>query len=91
MNTIIIKWKTTSGSPNDTIYYINDSQIGVGNEGFDKILEIIRVNENIKVVLKIAHITSLGGDSLIDILPFKDRFNELKEVLGTNKLIYEFI
>lgn len=91
MDKIIIKWETTFESPTNPTYYINDSQIGVGNEGFDKILEIIKANKSIKVVLQIEHISSLGGDSLLDILPFKDRFNELEKMLGTNKLIYEFI
>lgn len=91
MDKIVIKWETTFGSPTNPTYYINDSQIGVGNEGFNKILEIIKANKGIKVVLQIEHISSLGGDSLLDILPFKDRFNELEKMLGTNKLIYEFI
>ena len=87
---MIIRWEISSEDPPNTIYFVNDSKIGTNDIGFDKILKIIRLNKKIKVVIKISHISSLGGHSLINTLPFKDRFDELKNALGTNKLIYEF-
>jgi len=90
MKTITIRWDTASGNPPTSMYFVNDCPVGENNIGFDKILDIIRTNNEIKVILKIGQISSLGGDSLRNSFPFKKRFQELKEALGTNKLIYEF-
>jgi len=72
------------------MYFIDDSQVGEGDEGFDKILQAIRTHKNARVTLKIQYNSSFGGNSLKDSLPFARRFDELTEALGRRKLIYEF-
>ena len=84
-----IKWEHPGGDPAHVMYYVDDSPVGVDNEGFDRILDAIRLNNNVQVTLRIRNV-SVGGESLIDTLPFRERFNELREALGHSKLIYEF-
>ena len=86
----MIRWDFTGGDPPRVMYYVDDSPVGEDNSGFDRILDLIRSRKNIQVTLKIDRTSSLGGGSLVDSLPFRERFNELREELGENKLIYEF-
>jgi len=88
MKTITISWEPVAA--NHTIYSIDGSAVGEDNIGFDKILETVRSNRGIQVTLKIRGMSSLGGESLIDSFPFSDRFDELTEALGENKLNFEF-
>ena len=90
MNKMTISWEMNPGDPPHTIYIVNGLSVGEDNPGFDKILDMIRSSEKIEVILKINQISSLGGDSLINTFPFKDRFTELRKALGKNKLVYEF-
>jgi hypothetical protein len=90
MKTITVRWETAPGDVRHVMYFIDDSPVGEDDNGFNKILETIRKHKKIQVTLKIQSIPSLGGSPLIDSFPFKKRFNELKETLGENKLIYEF-
>jgi hypothetical protein len=87
---LTLRWKLIPGDPPHTMYYIDDSPVGEDDNGFDRILDVIRSHKNIRVILKIQSISSLGGSSLKDSLPFRERFNELREALGENQLIYEF-
>lgn len=88
MKTITISWKPLDA--NRTLYSIDGSPVGEDNIGFDEILKTVRSNRKIQVTLQIRGTSSLGGESLIDSLPFSDRFNELTEALGENNLIFEF-
>lgn len=91
MQTMTIRWELVPEDIHRVMYFIDDSPVGENDEGFNKILETIRMYSNIKVTLKIQSISSLGGHSLKESLPFRERFDELRKILGENKLVYDFI
>jgi hypothetical protein len=90
MKAFTIRWEITLGDPPCVTYYVDESPVGEDDNGFDRILNMIRSHKNTQVTLKIQYIYSLGGGNLIDSLPFRKRFNELREALGENKIIYDF-
>ncbi|MGI0484855.1 hypothetical protein ACN4EK_05405 [Pantanalinema rosaneae CENA516] len=87
---MIISWEYNREEPPHILYYVDDFFTGEDNAGFDKILEMVRLSKDTQATLKINYINSLGGDSLINSFPFRDRFDELRDALGQKKLIYEF-
>ncbi|MGA9365508.1 MAG: hypothetical protein WBW16_14185 [Bacteroidota bacterium] len=89
MKTMTVRWEHAPGDIHHVMYFIDNSPVGEDDEGFDKILDTIRTYKNIQVTLIIQH-TPSGGNTLEDSLPFRERFDELIEALGKNKLIYEF-
>jgi hypothetical protein len=91
IKTTTISWEFVAGDTHRVMYFLDDAPIGEDNEGFNRILDTLRTHINIRVILKIQSVSSLGGNSLIGSLPFRDRFNELREVVGENKLVYEFV
>jgi len=90
MKSIRIRWETTQGNLSHNVYFVNDSPVGEDQIGFDKILDLIKINKEADVILQIRQISSLGGNNIVDTLPFKDRFAELKKALGSRSLTYEF-
>ncbi|HEY5602066.1 MAG TPA: hypothetical protein VIM41_03075 [Gammaproteobacteria bacterium] len=90
MNRLTISWETTGAGSVPVMYYVDGVAAGLDNSGFDVVLDQIRARRNVQVVLQIRHMPSLGGDSLINCLPFKDRFEEFRESLGGNQFIYQF-
>lgn len=90
MKSLTIRWEPVPHHPQRIIYYVDDAPVGEDDAGFDKVLDAIRTHEHSGVTLKIGNSGSLGGASLKDSFPFRERFNELREALGENKLIYEF-
>jgi hypothetical protein len=90
MKTITISWEVVPTDVHDVMYFIDGSLVGEDDVGFDKILDTIRTHKNIRATLKIRSVSSLGGETLIDSFPFRKRFDELREALGENELIYEF-
>jgi hypothetical protein len=87
--TMTIRWELAPGDIHRVMYFIDDSPVGEGDEGFDKILDRIRLHKNIQVTLKVQDL-ALAGGSLIDSFPFRERFNELSEELRDNSVRYEF-
>jgi hypothetical protein len=90
MKTITVRWERTRGDPPSVAYYLDGEPVGEGDAGFDKILDVIRSHDEIQVNLKIGEAISLGGGSLGDTFPFRERLDELREALGENRLVYEF-
>ena len=89
LKSMTIRWEVVPGNPAQVMYYVDDSPVGRDNEGFDQILDAIRSNKNMSATLRIRSVSE-GGKSLIASLPFRERFTELKEALGENKLTYDF-
>lgn len=89
MKTMTIRWEHPRGDLAHVTYYIDDSPVGEDNLGFDQILDAIRSNKNMSATLRIRSVSE-GGESLIASLPFRERFTELTEALGENRLIYDF-
>jgi len=89
LKSITIRWEVVPGNPAQVMYYVDDSPVGRDNEGFEQVLDAIRSNKNVQVSLRIRNV-SVGGESLIASLPFRERFTELREALGENKLTYDF-
>jgi hypothetical protein len=85
---IEISWDLAD-DPRQTIYFVNGSPVGQGDGGFDRILELIRLNKAAQVTLRITRL-SLGGGDIKSSTPFADRFNELEEALGERKMALEF-
>lgn len=90
MKELRISWELTPEAPARPAYYVNDSPVGEGGEGFDRILDLVRSHKNVRVILHVRQMTSLGGGSLEESFPFADRLDELRKELGENKLVYEF-
>jgi hypothetical protein len=90
MKTLPLRWELRPGNPPHVMYYVDNSPLGEDDSGFDKILDMIRSRKNIQLALRMQYISPLGGGDLIDSLPFRNRFNELIEELGENKITYEF-
>ena len=89
METMTIRWERAPDVQH-VRYFIGDVSVGENDAGFDKILDTVRARKNVRVVLKIQHNPSLGGNALRDTLPFKARFDELEKAVSGNKLVYEF-
>jgi hypothetical protein len=90
MERLTIRWESVPQDPQRIVYYVDDFAVGEDDNGFDKVLEAVRTYKNRGVTLKIGNAGSLGGGSLIDGLPFRERFNELAEAAGEDNLIYDF-
>lgn len=71
-----ISW-SNSEVGNDVIYYVNEAEVGQGDAGFNIILSAVKENPELKVVITMTKVTSLGGDSLRNTLPFSARYDEL--------------
>jgi hypothetical protein len=90
MESLTIRWEGCAGEPARTTYLVNDTAVGEDDSGFDRVLEIIRSQQDAKVILKIVSISSFGGKSLIDTLPFSNRFEEFRSSVGAKGYVYEF-
>lgn len=90
MASVEIRWEPVPGNPSDVRYYVDDSPVGEGDAGFDAVLSTLRSRTDSDVVLKVERQSSLGGDDLIDTLPFGKRFNELREAAGDARILYAF-
>ena len=91
MKTLTIRWEPAPGNPERTKYYVDETEVGDDDAGFDKIIELIRSDQDVEVILKIQGLHSaLGGGSLRDSMPFGQRIEELTEALGANQLTYDF-
>lgn len=90
MKELRISWELTPEAPARPAYCVNGSPVGAGDEGFGRILGLVRSHVDARVVLHVRQLTSLGGGSLEESLPFGDRLDELRKELGGRKLVYEF-
>ncbi len=84
-----ISWEIQSLNPLIVIYFVDSVSVGEKDGGFDKVLERVKTSKSRNVTLKIKGAISLGGSSLEDNFPFKERFHEFKAALGTKALLYE--
>lgn len=87
---ITISWKITSDSPPDTIYYLNDIEVGLNDIGFDKILEHLSISKTSKVIIKMTGEFPLDSGSLERSLPFYNRIDEFNNALNKKDLVYKF-
>ena len=86
-----VSWSADPAFPGHVTYYMDTVSVGIDDVGFEALLSEIRSRPGIRVVLVVNQPGSLGGQSLIDSLPFKDRFAELTSLLGPNDLSFEFL
>jgi hypothetical protein len=84
-----ISWQADREDVSHITYFINSGRVGEDDEGFEKILQAINNEPSAEVIIKINQMHGLGGEKLEDHLPFKKRYDELINVLGERKLIYE--
>lgn len=85
-----LSWNADAALPGHVTYVLDGTDIGDDDTGFDKLLSAIRSRPGTRVVVMVDQPGSLGGRSLIDSLPFKDRFTELTALLGPNSVTFEF-
>lgn len=85
-----VRWNADPALPGHVAYFLDGADIGNDDTGFDNLLSAVRSRPGTHVVLVINQPGSLGGRSLIDSLPFKQRFAELTALLGPNDLTFEF-
>ena len=88
--TLTIRWDTSPGDPPRVTYYVDDIPVGSDDVGFDRILDLVRADDDIRVILNIRSSPSLGGGALNDALPFRDRIDELRDAVGDHALSYDF-
>ena len=89
MEVLIISWKNTSDSPPDTIYYVNDIEVGLNDIGFNKILQYLNISKPNKVIIDMAGKLSLDSGMLEKSLPFYHRIDEFNNALGEKDLVYK--
>ena len=90
MESLTISWERVAGDAARTTYYVNGSPVGEDDAGFDQVLESVRSHKDTRVVLKILQVSSFGGESLMDTLPFSKRFEEFRSSVGKKGYQYEF-
>jgi hypothetical protein len=88
--TLTVTWEAAPGDPHRVTYFVDEFPVGEDDVGFDRILDLIRADDNTDVILRILASPSLGGGPLIESFPFRRRLGELHEALGDNALTYEF-
>jgi hypothetical protein len=87
---LTIRWDTTPGDPPRVTYYVDDTPVGEDDVGFDRILDLVRAEDDTRVTLHIRSSPSLGGGPLADALPFRDRLDELQAAVGEHAVAYDF-
>jgi hypothetical protein len=87
---VTIRWDIIPGARSRTVYYVDDVAVGEDDGGFDRVLDMVRSHGPGQVTLKIREISSLGGDSLTNALPFRAKADELTAAAGENRIVYEF-
>ena len=90
MDILTLRWEADTRPHGRVVYFVDDAPVGEDDVGFDAVLDIIRSRGDVKVVLSMSHAGSLGGGSLRDSLPFKDRLDELISLTGPDRLGYNF-
>ena len=89
MKEMIISWTGTEGK--DLQYFVDKKPVGNGDEGFEKILAILKKDRQAAwVVIKVDAITALGGQSAEETLPFGNRYDEFTKAVGTRSLITRY-
>lgn len=88
--TLTISWVTAPGDPPRVTYFVDEAPLGEDDAGFDRILELIRADDDADVILRIQGSRSLGGGPLTESFPFRSRLDELREVVGNNAITYNF-
>jgi hypothetical protein len=77
---VTIRWETEG----DVVrYFVDDEPV----ETFDEVLERVAAGAEEPVTLQVSEL-GLGGDDLVDSLPFAARMPELEERLGSRRLEY---
>lgn len=64
--------------------------MGYDNAAIDKILLIIRNNPSAPVIIKLTHLTGLGGKGLIESLPLSGRYEELVAATDSKHIDIQF-
>lgn len=88
---LIISWRFAPGSETAVTYYVNERAVGVGDVGFEKILEQLKRGEVTKVVVKLTAASSLDSASLESCLAFYERIDEFNGALDGKLLVYKFV
>ncbi|HZY35743.1 MAG TPA: hypothetical protein VFE53_03800 [Mucilaginibacter sp.] len=92
MKDLTIRWELVAGQPEQVKYFVNELNIGNGDKGFDRIIDMLKENPQIeKVTLKPTQIAGLGGESFGRTLPFRGRYDEFKKILGQRTLLIDFL
>jgi hypothetical protein len=87
---VTIRWEALPDEVARVTYFVDDEPVGDDDDGFDRILDLIRAEEDTDVVLRIQVSPSLGGGRLTDSFPFHSRLDELQEAVGDNAITYDF-
>lgn len=91
MSDLTISWEYTSGNKPDIIYYLNGSNVGINDIGFELILEQLRTKKPEKVFIHMSEVYQLDSGSLESHLPFYKRINEFNHALDGKELVYNSV
>ena len=76
-----IRWETERGTVR---YFVDDEPVAT----FDDVLERVAAGPEEPVTLQVSQL-GVGGEDLVDSLPFAARMGELEERLGDRELRYK--
>jgi hypothetical protein len=77
---VTIRWETERGTVR---YFVDDEPV----ESFDDVLERVAAGPEEPVTLQVSEL-GVGGEDLVDSLPFAARMPEFEERLGERRLEY---
>ena len=82
MDSIRISWILPDKDGGEAAYSVNGAPVGVGQAGFDAVLETVRWNARAAIVLELGPMPGAGGKSVRAMLPFAARYGEFADALG---------
>jgi hypothetical protein len=78
---VTIRWQTVGDRVR---YFVDDAPV----ESFDDVLDRVAAGPDEPVTLQVSEL-GLGGEDLVDSLPFGERMAELEDRLGERELRYK--
>lgn len=88
--TLTIRWEASPEDPAHVTYFVDGTAVGDGEAGFERVLQLVRAEDDAQVTLSIGPHASLGGGPLSDVLPFGARVDELQQAAGGHAISYVF-
>ena len=91
MKMIKIRWDIVDKAPLKVKYYFNGTSMGFDDDGFEKIIQLIKDDNNADGISFTGRSTAdnTHGESLEATLPFYKYWATLMSVIGQKKLVFE--
>ncbi len=86
---IEIAWNRAGACAKDVTYFVGGAPVGMGDAGFDRVLDLVGTAVATRIVLRIKD-GPPGGSDIAGATPFAARFGELREAAGDRQIILRF-